>query len=107
MNFFNGNTDAVLNELNDNELVIFGHSNGARLYAKIRGANAEEVGFLFGAAQASLERQIREFRNHVRRDRGNEEVGKLDRGLHRGRQKEAYHEGLGIRDVRKPENGNG
>lgn len=105
--FFNKYSQAVLDELDENALAIFANADGARLFAKIRGASATEVGFMLGAAQASLTRQIMEFRKHIMNTRGGDGVSDYDRGLNAGREKTAYHEGLGIREFPKPENDNG
>lgn len=65
MNPFNKRSQQVIDGLDENSFVIFADATGARLFAKIRGATANEVGFMLGAAQASLQRQILEFRRPV------------------------------------------
>lgn len=93
----------ICEALDDNSFVIFADCTGAKICARLRGATAAEMGFMIGAALASVDRQMAAILGHVRLKAGDGGVEQFNDGLHAGRTMQPFEEGMMIREVPKPE----
>lgn len=90
---------AIIDEMRDNTVVISADANGARIYAKLRGCTASEVGFMMGSIKASVNRQIEMARQQFLKLKGNEAHNAFIDGMKDGQKAQPDHEGIRIKEL--------
>lgn len=90
---------AIIDKMNDNTVAIFGSVDGARIYAKLRGCTAEEMGFMMGSIRASLNRQIEMVREQVLKTKGGGALNAFIEGMKAGQRVQPTHEGMRLKEL--------
>ncbi len=96
---------AIINEMEDNTVVIFADIRGAKIYAKLRGTSAHDIGVIFGAVKASINRQTKMVREQIMKLGG--PINDFIDGFKQGEETPPVHEGLRFKEFTKQENDNG
>lgn len=89
----------MINTMGDNTVVIFADVKGARIYAKLRGCTAEEMGFMMGSIRASVNRQIDMTREQVLKTKGEGAHNAFIDGMKAGAKAQPVHEGIRLKEL--------